>query len=133
MFGIYNPTSNAPERRPNAELLAKMPRRQEVYGTSAEDVVAVFARTQPQALQLPVANLTTVEAAPVVQVNTKAAGNVIQLAAKREASTIAARAITLSEQDQRIADARDATDDALVPHAPVVEKLLEELGYELAA
>ena len=119
MLGIN--TSNAPERRPNAEIAAAMRKRVETFAEAAGIVLNTVTRTQPLATR-PVA-VAKVEAAPKPIVTTEIASNVISFVEKHEA-------LKSNEQDRRIAEARSATDAA---HQPYIDKSLQDIGYEAAA
>ena len=110
-----------------------MYRRPEIYGAAAEDADAVIRRTQPNALLI-LAQSVPVDKIPATQVKAEVASNVISLAARQESQILAKQAEPLTEQDQRLVDARDATNAALEPEtAPDTDKLLEEIGYASAA
>ena len=66
----------------------------------------------------------------LVQVKTAVASNVIALAAHKVATEQTEQAQSLNEQEQRLADARNATEAA---HQPNVDTLLQDIGYESAA
>ena len=130
MFLVNSKLTEVNGRRPNDAEFSAMPSRQQVYSTSANDIAIIIARTQPGALltevvptqkvENPAIEAPNVDVAPKTKNTSKAASNVISITAQHEAQTIA-------EQEQRLADARQATSDAHI------ETLLEGLGYEPAA
>lgn len=122
MPGIF-PSNNPSERRPDAERVTAYFERKKIFGDAAEYAKTITSLRHKEAL------LEVVEPA-TVQVTTTVVGNVIALAALKVATELTEQAQSLSEQDQRLVAAREATNAA---HQPDVDTLLQDIGYEPAA